>query len=66
MYINVAADKRLRLGEIVALRVTIFNNWSDEMDILITIPASEKYKFVQVERSQASEAGKVDGEHQVS
>lgn len=66
MYIHVAADKRLRLGEIMALRVTIFNNWSDEMDILITIPGSEKYKFVQVERSQGSEAAKVDGEHQVS
>ena len=66
MYINVAAAKKMRLGEILSLRVTIFNLWSQQMDVLISVKGSSDYNFIQINRDGGDTDTAVPGEQQVS
>lgn len=67
MYIHVAGPKSMRLGEVVSLRVTIFNRWTEEMDILISVKGSPDYNFMEIDRlaSAVTGAEPVKGDHQV-
>lgn len=48
MYINVQGTKNMRLGEIVSMRVTVFNLCSEEMDVLVSVKSSKNYDFVDI------------------
>ena len=68
MYITVEGASYAKTGEHMSLRVAVFNFWKEDMDVLLTIPASDDYQFVQVDLDADSAdifAG-VDGSHQVS
>jgi len=66
MYIHIQAATKSRLGEIIAMRITIFNKWTEAMDILLTIAASDLYKFVEVDRLDSQAHVQVNGQQQVA
>ena len=65
IFLIIKAQNKLRKGEILSLRILVTNKWSEPVDALVSIPASKDYKFVQVDREQASNTESVKGEHQV-
>lgn len=68
MYITVEGASYARTGEHVSLRVAIFNFWDEDMDVLLTVPASDDYQFVELDLDSGGSdlANPVDGTHQVS
>jgi len=67
MFISVQGPKRIKQGEHMSLRISVFNYWDEEMDILVSIKKSADYKFAayDVNRGSTEQAVAVDGEHQV-
>ena len=64
-FLLVSGKDKIVLGEILSLALIVSNKWTQPIDALISISASEDYQFVQVERDQASQTKSVQGEHQV-
>ena len=65
MYIILQGQDSIRLGETCTIKVLVVNKWEEPIDVLLTIPASEKYEFVHVDRTDGARAYSVPGEHQV-
>ena len=61
------AAKTLKKGEQLSLRVTVFNYWHEDTDVLISIAKSADYQFASVDRQRAATGDAVmqPGEHQV-
>lgn len=65
IFLILKAQDKLRLGEIISLRVLVTNKWTEPVDALISIPASDDYEFVEIDREDGSTSHSVSGEHQV-
>ena len=68
MYISVQGPPTANIGEHISLRVSLFNFWDEQLDILLTIPRSNDYQFVSLNRESAGSdpAEPVTGSHQVT
>lgn len=62
----VGGEKKIRLGEVLSLQMLLENKWTEPLDSLISIPASDDYEFVEIDREDGSTSHTVSGEHQVS
>jgi len=65
IFIKVGGQTKVRLGEILSLEILISNKWSEPVDALLSIPASDDYSFVQIDREDGSLGSPVSGEQQV-
>lgn len=66
MYIIVQGQNAIRFGEICTIKIMVANMWSEPIDVLLSIPASDKYEFMQIDRLDGANAYSVPGEQQVS
>lgn len=65
MYIKLQGQDKIRLGEICTIKVLVVNKWEEPIDVLLSIPASDDYEFMEVDRDNGARASGVPGEHQV-
>ena len=67
MYITIQGPNYAKVGEHISLRISVFNFWDEAMDVLITLPGSDDYQFVELNFESASEnpVTIVEGTHQV-
>lgn len=65
VFMRVQNQNILKLGETLILRIMITNKWTEEVDVLISIPASSDYKFVEIDKENGAEGSTVDGAQQV-
>ncbi|KAF6025141.1 Tep6 [Bugula neritina] len=65
IFIKVGGQTKVRLGEILSLEILISNKWSEPVDALLSIPASDDYSFVQIDREDGSLGSPVSGEQQI-
>lgn len=68
VYITVQGPPMAQSGEQIGLRISVFNYWEEELDILVTLHSSPDYSFVNVEEFGivSSYAPRLsNGDHQV-
>lgn len=54
------------ITEQMILMVTIHNNWSEDIDALVTLPKSTAYTFINIDINDVYMPYLSDGEHQVN
>ena len=64
-FVFVSVQSRVRLGEILTVDINTRHYYTETLDVLISIPASEDYSILEVDREQALAVSPVIGEHQV-
>lgn len=63
--LNVFCEPSAIITEQIILMVTVHNNWSEDLDVLITIPKSKYYTFINLNANDVYRPYLSDGEHQV-
>lgn len=65
LYVKVEGQNKVRLGETTSMKVLVVNKWEEPVDVLLSIPASDDYSFMEIDRDDGARANAVDGEQQV-
>lgn len=55
----------MRLGEILIVNIHVKHFYTEAIDVLISIPASDDYSVIEIDRDRALSSLPVQGEHQV-